>query len=118
MVLTWSTWRQWKMVVDSLCEIVQRILEVETLFLDYETVLVWHAELSRTMEYPTVDTLVRSLYGVPQSVYLEDNLECEVVVNHLSRWWEPFKSFKGIEDSVGQVLYWMQTGMDGFQPME
>ena len=93
-------------------------MEVETLFLDYEAILVWHVELCQTIEYPTVDTLERSLYSMAALVYLEDNLECEVAVNHFSRWWEPFESFKDIEDSVGQVLYWMRADMDGFQPME
>lgn len=105
-------------MVDSLCEIAQWILEVDMLFLDYETVLAWHAELCQTMEDPMVDTLARSLYSIADSVFVESTLEFESVINHISRRWEPFESFKDIEDSVGQVLYWMCAGIDGFQSLE
>ena len=67
------------------------------MFLDYETILVWHVELCQIMEYPRVDILAWSLYGVVESVYLENHPEYEVVVNHLSRWWEPFDLSKTLK---------------------
>jgi hypothetical protein len=65
------------------------------------------------MEYPTVSTLAQSLYDVVESMSFQEDPEFEFVVNHLSRWMEPFESFEDIEDSVFQVLYWMRAGMEG-----
>jgi hypothetical protein len=96
---------RWEKVVDYLCEIVQRILEVDSLYMEYEPVFVWHATLCQTIEYPTTLTLVQSLYDVVVSMRFQEDLEFEFVVNHLSRWMKPFESFEDIEDSVFQVLY-------------
>jgi hypothetical protein len=65
------------------------------------------------MEYPTIPTLVQSLYDVVVSMSFQEDSEFEFAVNHLSRLMEPFKSFENIEDSIFQVLYWMRAGMEG-----
>jgi hypothetical protein len=96
-----------------LCEIVQRILEVDSLYMEYEPVLVWHATLCQTMEYPTIPTLIQFLYDVVESMSFQEDSEFEFAVNHLSRWMELFESFEDIEDSIFQVLYWMRAGMEG-----
>jgi hypothetical protein len=57
------------------------------------------------MEYPTVSTLAQSLYDVVESMSFQEDPEFEFVVNHLSRWMEPFESLEDIEDDVFQVLY-------------
>jgi hypothetical protein len=113
MVFTRAAWLRWEKVADYLCEIVQRILEVDSLYMEYEPVLVWHATLCQTMEYPTIPTLAQSLYGVVESMSFEEDPEFEFALNHLSRWMEPFESFEDIEDNVFQVLYWMRTDMEG-----
>jgi hypothetical protein len=79
---------------------VQYILEVDSLYMDYEPVLVWHATLCQTMEYPTVPILTQSLYEVVVSMSFGEDPEFEFAVNHLSRWMEPFESLEDIEDSV------------------
>jgi hypothetical protein len=104
---------RWEKVADYLCEIVQRILEVDSLYMEYKPVLVWHTTLCQTMEYPTIPTLVQSLYDVVVSMYFQEDLEFEFPMNHLSRWMEPFESFEDIEDSVFQVLYWMRASIEG-----
>jgi hypothetical protein len=48
---------QWKKVADYLYEIVQYILEIDSLYMEYKPVLVWHATLCQTMEYSTIPTL-------------------------------------------------------------
>jgi hypothetical protein len=48
------------------------------------------------MDYPTVSILAQSLYDVVESMNFREDLEFEFVVNHLSRWMEPFDS---LEDS-------------------
>jgi hypothetical protein len=101
-------------VADYLCEIVQYILEVDSLYMEYEFVLVWHATLCQTMEYPTVPTLVQSLYDVVESMSFQEDPEFEFAVNHLSRWMESFESLEDIENNVFQVLYWMRAGMEGY----
>jgi hypothetical protein len=68
MVFIRATRLRWEKVVDYLCEIVQYILEVDSLYMEYELVLVWHATLCQTMENPTVPTLVQSLYDVVESM--------------------------------------------------
>jgi hypothetical protein len=108
---------QWKKVADYLCEIVQRILEVDLLYMEYEPVLVWHATLCQTMEYPTIPTLAQSLYDVVVSMRFEEYPEFEFVVNHLLRGMEPFESFEDIEDSIFQVLYWMRADMEGHRSL-
>jgi hypothetical protein len=113
MVFTCAARLRWEKVADYLCEIVQRILEVDSLYMEYEHVLVWHVTLCQTMEYPTIPTLVQSLYDVVVSMSFQEDSEFEFAVNHLSRWMEPFKSFENIEDSIFQVLYWMRAGMEG-----
>jgi hypothetical protein len=112
-VFTRATRLRWEKVADYLCEIVQRILEVDSLYMEYEHVLVWHATLCQTMEYPTIPTLDQSLYDVVISMRFEKDPEFEFAVNHLSRWMEPFESFEDIEDSVFHVLYWMHADMEG-----
>jgi hypothetical protein len=87
-------------VADYLCEIVQRILEVDSLYMEYGPVLVWYATLCQTMEYPTIPTLAQSLYDVVISMRFEEDLEFEFAVNHLSRWMKPFESFEDIEDNI------------------
>jgi hypothetical protein len=87
------------------------------LYMEYEPVLVWHATLCQTMEYPTVSTLAQSLYDVVVSMHFEEDLEFEFAVNHLSRWMEPFESFEDIEDIVFQVLYWMRVDMEGHRSL-
>jgi hypothetical protein len=57
MVFTRAARLRWEKVADYLCEIVQRILEVDSLYMEYELVLVWHVTLCQTMEYPTIPTL-------------------------------------------------------------
>jgi hypothetical protein len=104
---------RWEKVADYLCEIVQCILEVDSLYIEYEPVLVWHATLCQTVEYLTIPSLTQSLYGVVESMSFQEDSEFEFAVNHLSRWMEPFESFEDIEDSIFQVLYWMRTGMEG-----
>jgi hypothetical protein len=48
---------RWEKVADYLCEIVQHILEVDSLYMEYEPVLVWFATICQTIEYPTIPTL-------------------------------------------------------------
>jgi hypothetical protein len=117
MVFTRAARLRWEKVADYLCEIVQYILEVDSLYMEYEPVLVWHATLCQTMEYPTVPTLAQSLYDVVVSMSFAEDLEFEFAMNHLSRWMEPFESLEDIEDSVFQVLYWMRTGMEGYRSL-
>jgi hypothetical protein len=105
MVFTRAARLRWEKVADYLCEIVQYILEVDSLYMEYKPILVWHATLCQTMNYPTVSTLAQSLYDVVVSMSFREDSEFEFVVNHLSRWMEPFESFEDIEDSVFQVLY-------------
>jgi hypothetical protein len=45
MVFTRAARLRWEKVVNYLCEIVQRILEVDSLYMEYEPVLAWHAAL-------------------------------------------------------------------------
>jgi hypothetical protein len=45
MVFTRAARLRCKKVADYLCEIVQRILEVDSLYMEYEPVLAWHAAL-------------------------------------------------------------------------
>jgi hypothetical protein len=85
MVFTRASRLQWKKVADYLCKIVQYILEVDSLYMEYEPVLVWHATLCQTMEYPTVPTLAQSLYDVVKSMSFQEDPEFEFAVNHLSR---------------------------------
>jgi hypothetical protein len=108
---------RWEKVADYLCEIVQYILEVDSLYMEYELVLVWHTTLCQTMEYPTVSTFTHSLYDVVVAMRFEEDPEFEFAVNHLSRWMEPFESLKNIEDSVFQVLYWMHASMEGHRSL-
>jgi hypothetical protein len=96
---------------------VQYILEVDSLYMEYEHVLVWHATLCQTMEYPMVPILVQSLYDVVESMSFQEDPEFEFAVNHLSRWIEPFESLEDIEDSVFQMLYWMYAGMEGYRAL-
>jgi hypothetical protein len=117
MVFTCAARLRWEKVADYLCEIVQYILEVDSLYMEYELVLVWYATLCQTMEYPTILALAQSLYDVVVSMRFEEDLEFEFAVNHLSRWMEPFESFEDIEDSVFHVLYWMRTGVEGHRSL-
>jgi hypothetical protein len=117
MVFTRTIRLQWERMADYLCEIVQYILEVDSLYMEYELVLVWHPTLCQTMEYPTVPTLAQSLYDVVISMRFKEDPEFEFVVNHFSRWMEPFESLEDIEDSVFQVLYWMRAGMEGYRSL-
>jgi hypothetical protein len=55
---------RWEKVADYLCKIVQRILEVDSLYIEYEPVLVWHPTLCQTMDYSMIPTLVLSPYDV------------------------------------------------------
>jgi hypothetical protein len=96
---------------------VQYILEVNSLYMEYEPVLVWHATLCQTMEYRTVPTLAQSLYDVVVSMSFAEDPEFEFTVNHLSRWMEPFESLEDIEDNVFQVLYWMRVGIEGYRSL-
>jgi hypothetical protein len=89
MVFTRAARLRWEKVADYLYEIVQYILEVDSLYMEYELVLVWHATLCQTMEYPTVPILAQSLYDVIVSMRFEEDLEFEFAVNYLSRWMEP-----------------------------
>jgi hypothetical protein len=107
----------WEKVADYLCEIVQYILEVDSLYMEYELVLVWHAMLCQIMEYPTIPTLVQSLYDVVVSMSFGKDPEFEFAVNYLSRWMKPFESLEDIENNVFQVFYWMRTGMDGYHSL-
>jgi hypothetical protein len=91
---------RWEKVTDYLCEIVQYILEVDSLYMEYEHVLAWHATLCQTIEYPTVPAFVQSLYDVVVLMCFEEDLEFEFAVNHFSRWMEPFESLEDIEDSI------------------
>jgi hypothetical protein len=76
------------------------------LYMEYKPVLVWHATLCQTMEYPTVPTLAQSMYDVVVSMSFAEDPDFEFAMNHLSRWMEPFESLEDIEDSrVFQVLY-------------
>jgi hypothetical protein len=111
MVFTYAARLRWEKVADYLCEIMQYILEVDSLYMEYEHVLVWHATLCQTIEYPTIPILAQSLYDVVVSMHFEE--DPEFAVNLLSRWMEPFESFEDIEDNVFQVLYWMRAGMEG-----
>jgi hypothetical protein len=117
MVFTRAARLRWEKVADYLCEIMQYKLEVDSLYMEYEPILVWHATLRQTMEYSTIPTLAQSLYDVVVSMRFEEDPEFEFVVNHLSRWMEPFESFEDIEDTVFQVLYWMRTGMEGHRSL-
>jgi hypothetical protein len=117
MVFTRASRLRWEKVADYLCEIVQYILEVDSLYMEYEPVLIWHATLCQTMEYPTVPTLAQSLYDVVESMSFQGDPEFEFAVNHLSRWMEPFESLEDIEDSIFQVLYWMRAGMEGYRAL-
>jgi hypothetical protein len=69
------------------------------------------------MEYSTVSTPAQSLYDVVESMSFQKDPEFEFVVNHLSRWMEPFESVDDIEDSIFQVLYWMRAGMEGYRAL-
>jgi hypothetical protein len=69
------------------------------------------------MEYSTVSTPAQSLYDVVESMSFQKDPEFEFVVNHLSRWMEPFESLEDIEDSIFQVLYWMRAGMEGYRAL-
>jgi hypothetical protein len=100
MVFIRTTRLRWEKVADYLCEIVQRILEVDSLYMEYEPVLVWHATLCQTMEYPTIPTLAQSLYDVVELMSFQEDSEFEFAVNHLLRWMEPFESFEDIKDSL------------------
>jgi hypothetical protein len=113
MVFTRAARLRWEKVADYLCEIMQRILEVDSLYMEYEPVLVWHATLCQTMEYPTIPTLAQSLYDVVVSMRFQEDSEFEFAMNHLLRWMEPFKSFEDIKDNIFQVLHWMRTDMEG-----
>jgi hypothetical protein len=117
MVFTRAARLRWEKVVDYLYEIVQYILEVDSLYMEYKPVLVWHTTLCQTIEYPTVPTLAQSLYDVVVSMCFEEDPEFEFVVNHLSRWMEPFESLEDIEDSVFQVLYWIYADMEGHRSL-
>jgi hypothetical protein len=117
MVFTGAARLRWEKVLDYLCEIMQYILEVDSLYMEYEPVLVWHATLCQTMEYPTVSTLAQSLYDVVVSMCFEEDPKFEFAMNHLSRWMEPFESFEDIEDNVFQVLYWMRVDMEGHRSL-
>jgi hypothetical protein len=108
---------RWEKVADYLCEIVQYILEVDSLYMEYEPVLVWYATLCQTMEYPTIPTLAQVLYDVVVSMCFVEDPEFEFAMNYLSRWMEPFESLEDIEDSVFQVLYWMRAGMEGYRSL-
>jgi hypothetical protein len=114
MVFTRAARLRWEKVADYMCEIVQYILEVDSLYMEYEPVLVWHVTLCQTMEYPTVPTLAQSLYDVVVSMSFIEEPEFEFAVNHLSRWMELFESLEDIEDNVFQMLYWMRAGMEGY----
>jgi hypothetical protein len=117
MVFTHAAWLRWEKVADYLCEIVQYILEVDSLYMEYEPVLVWHATLCQTMEYPTVPSLAQSLYDVVVSMSFREDPEFEFAVNHLSRWMEPFESLEDIEDSIFQVLYLMRADIEGYRSL-
>jgi hypothetical protein len=104
-------------VADYVYEIIQYILEVDSMYMEYEPVLVWHATLCQTMDYLTVSTLAQSLYDVVESMSFRKDPEFEFAVNHLSRWIEPFESLEDIEDSVFQVFYWMHVGMKGYHAL-
>jgi hypothetical protein len=105
MVFTRAARLRWEKVANYLCEIVQYILEVDSLYMEYEPVLLWYAMLCQTMEYPTVPILAQSLYDVVESMSFQEDPEFEFIVNHLSRWMEPFESLEDIEDNIFQVLY-------------
>jgi hypothetical protein len=45
MVFTCAARLQWEKVADYLCEIVQYVLEVDSLYMEYKPVLVWHTTL-------------------------------------------------------------------------
>jgi hypothetical protein len=117
MVFTRAARLRWEKVADYVFEIVQYVLEVDSMYMEYEPVLVWHATLCQTMDYPTVSTLAQSLYDVVESMSFIEDLEFEFAVNHLSRWIEPFESLEDIEDSVFQVLYWMRMGMESYRAL-
>jgi hypothetical protein len=117
MVFTPAARLRWEKVADYVCEIVQYVLEVDSMYMEYESILVWHATLCQTMDYPTVSTLAQFLYDVVESMSFREDLEFEFAVNHLSRWMEPFESLEDIEDSVFQVFYWMRTGMEGYHAL-
>jgi hypothetical protein len=55
------------------------------MYMEYEPVLVWHATLYQTMDYPTVSTLVQSLYDVVELMSFREDPEFEFAVNHLLR---------------------------------
>jgi hypothetical protein len=117
MVFTRAARLRWEKVADYVCEIVQYILEVDLMYMEYEPVLVWHATLCQTMDYPTVSTLAQSLYDAVESMSFREDSEFEFTVNNLSRWIEPFKSLEDIEDSVFQVFYWIRAGIEGYHAL-
>jgi hypothetical protein len=117
MVFTRAARLRWEKVADYLCEIVQYILEVNSLYMEYELVLVWHATLCQTMEYPMVSTPAQSLYEVVVSMSFGEDPEFEFAVNHLLRWMEPVEYLEDIEDSVFQVLYWMRANMESYRSL-
>jgi hypothetical protein len=116
-VFTHAARLRWEKVADYVCEIVQYLLEVDSMYMEYESVLVWHVTLYQTMDYLTVPTLAQSLYDVVESMSFIEDPEFEFAVNYLSRWMEPFESLEDIEDSIFQVLYWMRAGMEGYRAL-
>jgi hypothetical protein len=85
MVFTRAARLRCEKVADYVCEIVQYVLEVDSMYIEYEPVLVWHATLCQTMDYPTVSTLAQSLYDMVESMSFRKDPEFEFAVNHLSR---------------------------------
>jgi hypothetical protein len=83
MVFTCAARLRWEKVADYLCEIVQYILEVDSLYMEYKPVLVWYATLCQIMEYPTIPTLAQSPYDVVVSMCFEEDPEFKFAVNHL-----------------------------------
>jgi hypothetical protein len=73
MVFTRAARLRWEKVADYLCEIVQHILEVDSLYMEYKPVLVWHTTLCQTMEYPTIPILAQSLYDVVESMSFQED---------------------------------------------
>jgi hypothetical protein len=116
-VFTRAARLRWEKVADYVCQIVQYVLEVDSMYMEYKPILVWHATLCITIDYPTVSTLAQSLYDVVESMSFREDPEFEFAMNHLSRWMEPFESLEDIKDSVFQVFYWMYTGMEGYREL-
>jgi hypothetical protein len=77
MVFIHTAQLRWEKVADYLYKIVQYILEVDSLYMEYEPVLVWHATLCQTMEYPKIPTLDQALYFVVVSMRFEEDPEFE-----------------------------------------